>query len=226
MAIFKRGLGGSLSGATCPKRAYKRRTRMAAAILLLAAIMASSSHAQSDDTPRDTSYDADALAGWTQFLELAKSADNHPLTDELLRAKFGNDVKRMDSDSSGYRDWVDYKKTDGHGFDIGLSYQTLVHGLRSSGPGAMLSVRLPAKGCLDRDKAKADLIAAGFAPIQAQKSPASIDHYFPKDYFPKDKGAYVKLFFRTAIRARTTLQEMKYGPRAALICVTSAMVIS
>jgi hypothetical protein len=204
------------------RRSAEQRSGMAIAVLLLAAIVAPSLHAQSDDTPRNTNYDADALAGWVQFFELAKIANNYPITDEVLRSRFGQDVKRMDSDSRGYRDWVDYRKADGHGFDIDLSYTTLVHGLKNSGPGAVLNVRLPDKGCLDRNKARADLTAAGFTFFHAQ-APASPG---PSDNYLKDQGAYVQLFLRTAIRARTTLQEMKYGPRAALVCVASARVTS
>src|ERR1700761_6389337 len=220
MNFFKRESDGSPkapSGATRPKGAHRHNMRqrrwMAAAVLLLAVIVAPSSHAQSDDAPRDTSYDADALAGWVPFLELAKSANGHPITDDMMRSRFGHDVKQVDSDNRGYRDFVDYKKSDGHGFDMGLSYSTLVHGLRNSGPGAILNVRLPPKSCLNWDKAKADLVNAGFVPLQQHASRPSVDHYF------KDGGNHVELFLRIAVRARTPLQEMKYGPRAALICV-------
>jgi hypothetical protein len=160
------------------------------------------------------------LAGWIHFFELAKIANDHPITDEVLRSRFGHDVQRMDSDSRGYRDRVDHRKADGHGFDILLSYTTVVHGLKSSGPGAILNVRLPDKGCLDRNKARADLTAAGFTFIPSPGTPG------PSDYYLKDQGAYVQLSLRIAIRARTKLQEMKYAPRAALVCVASARVTS
>jgi hypothetical protein len=191
---------------------------MAAAVLLLAVISAPSAHAQSDVPSRDTSYDADALAGWVQFLKIAKSADGHPITDDMLRSRFGNDVKRLTTDRGGYQDLVDYRKSDGHGFDVTLAYLTMIHTPKVSGPGSTLEVNLTAKGCLDRDKAKADLTAAGFGFFQTQTAPVLTDHYFAEG------GHHVEVLLRTAIRARTPLQEMKDGPRAALICVTTARI--
>lgn len=216
MAFSKKYLNGLLPGATFPKGAKKQPTRIAAVTLLLAAISSPLAHAHSDAPPRDTSYDADSLAGWVQFLELVKSTKGPLFTDETLRSRYGQDVKKTEREDRSYMDVVDYTKADHHGFRLVLEYTARPIGVKNyASPGSALHVYWPGHGCIDRDKARADLVAAGFAFVGTQPFAPPIDAY--------SKGRIiVRLALWTAQPARRPTETANHEPMSALVCVKDA----
>lgn len=172
------------------------------------------------DVPTDSSNHSneESLAAWAQFLDFAKNANSSAISDETLRAKYGQDVKRKDLEDRDYRDTVYYKKPGGHGFDVVLDFTARPLGRKDyTWPRSTLIFSLPDQGCVDRESAKNDLIAAGFAFTGTTTSPILIDHY-------RKGESLVEVSLWTARRARGLLDAAKYGPSPALVCVKDSKI--
>ncbi|BDU22024.1 hypothetical protein [Dyella sp. GSA-30] len=197
----------------------KRESRRIAVVLLLSLLVSCSDWHEADSTAKTPTYDDDARAGWTQFIELAKTKDK-VISEQLLRQRYGQDVRKRDYGDRSYGIVVDYTKPEGHGFHIGLSYLARPVAQKDySHPLSDLAVFLPSNGCLNRDAARSDLAAIGFVFTRTVAFSGLIDEY-------QKEGRGVSLELRTAVRARTIVQEMKYGPRPAVICVQTATLSS